>query len=128
MFALAVALALTLPVPDSHPCHPDVRLSDAREFGVSKEACRALWRLSTNHATVMREQVLAANSPAVFESWECECRWRAQCWDALDDAVVCTHLTAERRLMGLERLRSLIGEEMWARREMPNPTPSYRLP
>jgi len=119
--ALFCAVAVANPVSVA-----GVQLSDAYQFGVSREAVRDLWRLTTNHKSVMRNEVRSHNHADTAWYWEQECDWRSRCWFLLDDALFMDNLTELQKVRSLAELRSLLGDADYYAGRMPEPTPRYR--
>lgn len=128
---LAICLAACMVAPEPTPTPEEmqgIRLTDGLDFGVSFEAVRQLWYMTSRNADSMRATVTANNHPEDVYRWEEEVRWRSRCWYLLDDVINCPNLTRERKLQSLAELKRLIGDEDYYAGRMPGPTPKYRIP
>lgn len=118
----------------------EVVAADVRRFRVTThaDAVRQL-QFAREHERSMDTEVKTYNSPAKYWRWKAECEWRQECWQklawALDDDVLYygrintpqPSNTVASRVMALESLRELLGDDAFWLGQMPLPIPSYRL-
>jgi hypothetical protein len=118
--------------------YPDVVLSEAYRFGVTKQASEVVKVLAWNHEGLMREKLVGWNTPSTLETWSAECQWRYRAWFLLDralspdpdwryDEIIRGLTTKQSRLKALRELKEHIGAENYGAGMMPGPTPSYRM-
>ncbi len=102
-----------------------VVLSDAMRFGIEPTQARQLWLLSSTHSEKMRP-LMQCNHSAIIARWEEECKFRARAWFLIDD-VMYHYKDLHAKLVSLEALRVLLGDDAFFRGEIPAPTPQYRM-
>jgi hypothetical protein len=124
----------------------EVIVADVKMFAVrdSREAYYLLQQ-AIKSREVARDEVKTYNSRQKYNQWEMETQWRIDCWWCLYNALtkpvnknktieVCGDVTTITyiwgwsnydRILALEQLKSLIGDEAFYAGKMPNPMPTY---
>lgn len=104
--------------------YPDVRLADAREFGIDAREARAGWLMARAHISYHEEYILRNYTFATLMMWREHATRAERAWDSLDNA-----LSGNRdklaRLAELDRLRIIIGPEAYHARLMPAACPGH---
>ncbi len=120
LFALAQVEAMfDIPGPRG------VRLKDAMEFGIPPQCVEGIWAGARNHKGLLRD-VIGMNNPGyMVERWEFECEWRTECWNQMDN-VLRINQPLYFKLRCLAKVKELIGDDLYERRTMPNPLPTYK--
>ena len=121
---LSACLWATTPDWTGDARYPDVRLGDAREFGISAREARAGWLMARAHVAHHDEFILRHHTFATYMAWRSEANACDAAWDALDNALNGTRNKLA-RLAELDRLRAIIGNDAYHARRMPAPCPGH---
>lgn len=121
---LSACLWATAPDWTGDARYPDVRLGDAREFGISAREVREGWLMARAHISFHEEYILKNYTFATLMNWREHAGRCERAWDALDNAM-----NGQRdklaRLAELDRLRRIIGDKAYHARIMPPACPGY---
>jgi len=121
---LSACLWATTPDWTGDARYPDVRLGDAREFGIDAREARAGWLMARAHIAHHDEYILRSYTFATLMLWREHANKCERAWDALDN-VLNGNRDKLARLAELDRLRAIIGNDAYHARLMPAPCPGH---
>lgn len=126
MFDLLIVLVTGFVTPDYaiDARYPLVRIADAAEFNVSPEEARRAWELAHRHIIRHEDYLIERYAFGDVMVWKAEAEKCRNAWDCLDN-VFRMRDTRESKLLELDRLRKIIGDDAYHARRMPQPTPGY---
>lgn len=135
MFDILIMLAVAHQPPDltADARYPLVRIADAREFGMTHEAAWSMLDISRQHQRHYAPYLMTYFLPCEYRRWEREANRHEEVWSQLclvlsdEDHWFQFEIADPRewRLMQLNELRKMLGDEAYAARRMPEPTPSW---
>jgi hypothetical protein len=105
--------------------HPDVRLGDAREFGLTPANAREAWLTARRHGAFHDEYIRERYPFAVYMNWRAEQAYAERVYDCLDNVLNGPGRSRESRLEELDRLRVMLGDANYHARKLPMPCPGH---
>jgi hypothetical protein len=118
------------PIPETDLTPELPQLSEAHEFGYTQPFAQEQWVKHCRHT----EWLEKARHYYIFipreqwDAWMMEAIWRRNAWDMLDDGLGPQRLGKEEARRRIQRLRIILGERLYQRRQMPEPYPEMMYP